>query len=58
MVLVFTGGRTMHKLIIDTNLKTYEWSDGIYRNDIMVYTLKELRDLEILLIKEGYMEIE
>lgn len=56
MRLTFKGGKTFACLTFDTTKKTYTKWNGIGGNSIILDTQKELRDLELELIKNGYTE--
>jgi len=54
MRLSFKGGKTSQILTLDTSTKTYTCFSGVASDCIILDTLKELKQLEIKLIREGY----
>ncbi len=56
MKLVFKGGKTSACLGFDTETKTYKKWNGIGSFSISLATQRELRDLELELIRNGYKE--
>ena len=58
MRLTFKGGSTSLLLSFDTEKKTYTKWNGIGSNAIRLSVQKELRELELRLIKNGFREEE
>lgn len=56
MKLTFKGGKTNSCLSLDTDKKTYVKFNGMGSNSIALETQKALNDLELTLIKNGYVE--
>ena len=56
MKLRFKGGKTSAMLQYDDEKKTYTKWNGIGSNAIRLETQKELKELELELIKNGYRE--
>ncbi len=59
MILTFIGMSSTKglKLIFDTDIKKYHWSYGLAPTTILYMpTNKDLKELEIELIKNGYVE--
>ncbi len=56
MKLTFKGGKTFACLSYDDTKKTYTKWNGIGSNAISLDTQKSLRELELELIKNGYIE--
>lgn len=54
MRLSFKGGKTSQILTLDTSTKTYTCFSGVASDCISLDTFKELKQLEIKLIREGY----
>lgn len=58
MKLTFKGGKTSSCLSLDTDKKTYIKFNGVGSNSIALETQKALNDLELTLIKNGYVEVK
>ena len=56
MKLIFRGGNTCACLSYNDSTKTYTKWNGVGSNAVQLATLKALRDLELMLIKNGYTE--
>lgn len=56
MKLTFKGGKTSNVLEFNTETKTYLKFNGIGGGAIRLETQKELRELELDLIRNGYTE--
>ena len=57
MTLTFKGGKTSACLSIDLSKKTYSIFNGLGNNEVCLATQKDLRELEINLIKGGFTRL-
>ena len=55
MKLEFNAQRTI--LVVDFDKKTYSWGEGYGNNALLMPTIKEMRELEKRLIREGFEEV-
>lgn len=56
MKLEFRSQMTI--LAIDFENKTYHWAKGFNENAYLMPTIKEMKELEKELIKNGFVEVE